>query len=111
MKYDDCVILSVTKWSRRILFCVVLLAFFFSACSEMGDRDNPFDMHGDEYEAYWGFDCEHDPSYCENAGDIESSSVAVVSSSSNAVPSSSSAAEMSSSEDRKSTRLNSSHTT
>ena len=73
MKYDDCVILSVTKWSRRILFCVVLLAFFFSACSEMGDRDNPFDMHGDEYEAYWGFDCEHDLSYCEDVDVVESS--------------------------------------
>ena len=50
MKYNDCVILSGTKWSRRIQSCVVLFALFIiSACTDIGDRDNPLDPGADNY--------------------------------------------------------------
>ena len=54
MKYNNRAILSV--------FVSVIL----TACSDIGSRDNPFDIHGSEYEDYWGHSCEYDPSYCND---------------------------------------------
>lgn len=52
MKYNNNVILSGTKWSRRISFVFSLSSFiFFAACSDFGDRDNPLDPGADNYVA------------------------------------------------------------
>ena len=50
MKCNDSVILSGTKWSRRISFVAGLSSFIFlAACSDVGDRDNPLDPGADNY--------------------------------------------------------------
>ena len=36
------------------VYCLVFLA----ACSDMGDRDNPYDIHGTTFEDFWGFNDE-----------------------------------------------------
>ena len=52
MKCNDSVILSGTKWSRRISFVAGLSSFIFlAACSDVGDRDNPLDPGADNYVA------------------------------------------------------------
>ena len=33
---------------------------FLTACSDMGERDNPFDINGTTFEDYWGFDYDED---------------------------------------------------
>ena len=49
MKYNDSVILSVTKWSRRISFVITISALLLVACSDFGERDNPLDPAADNY--------------------------------------------------------------
>ena len=49
MRYNDSVILSVTKWSRRISFVITISALFLVACSDFGERDNPLDPAADNY--------------------------------------------------------------
>ena len=50
MKYNDRVVLSGTKWSRRIQSCLVLFALLLiSACTDAGERNNINDYDGDSY--------------------------------------------------------------
>ena len=82
MKFDNRVFLNGTKWNRRIFYCFAFFAVFLVACSDMGERDNVFDINGTTFENYWGLNDENDSRYSEESIIEESSSAIEYSSSS-----------------------------
>ena len=44
----------ITSPVNMAVYCLVFLA----ACSDIGDRDNPYDIHGTTFEDFWGFNDE-----------------------------------------------------
>ena len=88
MKYNDCVILSETKWSRRISFVLSFFAVVFAACSDFGDRDNPLDPGADNYVAEIN-SSNKAPEPAEGATSSSVHSIILGSSSSDVIPASS----------------------
>ena len=52
-------LLLAHKAKQFVITCLLPLVFF-AACSDMGERDNPFDVNGTTFEDYWGFDYDED---------------------------------------------------